>query len=99
MTRKGLPGEVTFTLTPKRETERAVATAEEAVFQAEGTARAETGPRLWFGVWGSGSWAGGASGSQEGGVRPAAVGGAWKPGRGVRVSLTARARAGNHRGV
>lgn len=92
MTRKGLPGEVTFTLTPKHETERAVGTAKEAVFQAEGIARAETGPRLGFGVWSSGSWAGGASGSQEGGVRPAAVGGAWKPGRGVRVSLTARAR-------
>lgn len=49
MTREGLPGELTFTLTPERGKERAVGTAEEAVFQAEGAARAETGPRLGFG--------------------------------------------------
>lgn len=66
MTRKGLPGEVTFTLTPKHETERAVGTAKEAVFQAEGIARAETGPRLGFGVWGSGSWGAGRVGEPGG---------------------------------
>lgn len=49
MTREGLPGKLTFTLTPERGKERAVGTAEEAVFQAEGAARAETGPRLGFG--------------------------------------------------
>lgn len=51
-------------------------TAEESVFQAEGTASAETGPSLGFR-------------EVEGGVRRAAVCGAQKPGRRVQVSLTA----------
>lgn len=96
MTRKGLPGEVTFTLTPKHETERAVGTAKEAVFQAEGSARAETGPRLGFGIWVAGQ------GAHRGARRAGSARLQWAElgNQGAEFRFRSqRVRAGNHRGV